>query len=201
MVPHIVLEEVGAAFELEFVDCANGDNKKPEYLALNPNGLVPVLIDGTVKLDQAAAICLHIAGRHPESRLVPDPGSVELSLCHMWLTWLSSELHPALSMYLHPRKWTDQENVRSELSQGAGKKVRFLFDIIDGHIAKSGGPYILGDRFSVVDAYAFVLCRWSRFMDRPGVEWPNFGPYARHILKRPSVTRVIAREGLVEPWL
>lgn len=77
MAPHFVLEEIGRPFELEYVDRTHDRHKSPDYLALNPNGLIPVLIDGDLVLYEAAAICLHLADAHPEKRLAPELGTPE----------------------------------------------------------------------------------------------------------------------------
>ncbi len=77
MAPHFVLEEIGRPFELEYVDRAHDRHKSPDYLALNPNGLIPVLIDGDLVLYETSAICLPLADTHPEQRLAPDLCTLE----------------------------------------------------------------------------------------------------------------------------
>jgi len=74
MVPHILLEELGVPFELVFVDRANGAHKTASYLALNPNGLIPVWVDGDLALYETAAICLHLVDTHPQAALAPALG-------------------------------------------------------------------------------------------------------------------------------
>jgi glutathione S-transferase len=115
--------------------------------------------------------------------------------------WLATNLHPALSNYLHPGKWTEDEAAQARLRAGAEKHVAGLFDIIDAEVAKSASPWLLGENYSVLDAYAFVLCRWSRRMARPGVSWPHFGPYANRVTERPAVLRALKAEHLPEPWI
>jgi glutathione S-transferase len=75
LTPHMLLEEIGAPFELVFVDRANAAHKSPEYLKLNPNGQIPVLVDGSFVLYEAAAICLHLADHHPDAKLAPPLGT------------------------------------------------------------------------------------------------------------------------------
>ena len=74
LVPHIVLEELGAPYELVFVDRYAGAHKCAEYLALNPNGLIPVITDGRLVVYEAGAICLHLSDTHPQAGLMPLPG-------------------------------------------------------------------------------------------------------------------------------
>ena len=75
LVPHMLLEEIGAPFTLERVDRANNAHKSPEYLKLNPNGQIPVLVDGDLVLYETAAICMHLADTHPGAGLAPPLGS------------------------------------------------------------------------------------------------------------------------------
>src|SRR5689334_10559721 len=90
MAPHMVLEEIGAPFELRLVDRERQAHKTPEYLRLNPNGLIPVLVDGDLVLFESAAICLHLADRHPESRLAPPLGSPARAHFYKWLIHLTN---------------------------------------------------------------------------------------------------------------
>jgi glutathione S-transferase len=201
LVPHILLHEIGIDHRLIFVDRYAGAHKREPYLTLNPNGLIPVLRDGDLVLYESAAIALHLADRHPQSKLAPAVGTDARAHFYKWLMWLAASLHPALSNYLHPNKWTSDEAAQAKLRAGAEARIAELFDIIDAEVARHAGPWLLGETFSVVDAYAFVLCRWSRRMARPGVSWPNFGPYAHRIAQRSAVGRALTAEHLSEPWI
>jgi glutathione S-transferase len=201
LVPHILLEELGAPYELVFVDRYADAHKRAEYLALNPNGLIPVLVDGPLVVYEAGAICLHLSDTHPQAGLMPPLGSAERAHAYKWLLWLATGLHPALSNYLHPSKWTLSEAAQSELRSGAEAAVARQFDILDAHLAGQGGPWLTGADYSIADAYAVVLCRWSRGMERPGASWAHVGPYARRVLERPAVQRALAQEHLAPPWI
>jgi glutathione S-transferase len=201
LVPHILLHEIGSDHRLIFVDRHAGAHKREPYLTLNPNGLIPVLRDGDLVLYEAAAIALHLADRHPDSLLAPAVGTNARAHFYKWLMWLASSLHPALSNYLHPNKWMADEAAQARLRAGAEARIAELFDIIDAELARHERPWLLGETFSVLDAYAFVLCRWSRRMARPGASWPKFGPYAHRIAERPAVLRALRAEHLSEPWI
>lgn len=201
MLPHILLHELGIDHRLIFVDCNANAQKRPEFLALNPNGLVPVLRDGDIVLFEAAAISMYLVDHYPEAHLAPPVGTEERAHFYKWLMWLATNLHPALSNYLHPRKWTDDEAAQAKLREGAEERVAEMFGILDSELQDRTGPWLVGNSFSVVDAYAFVLCRWSRRMKRPGASSPNFGPYAKRIAERPAIQKALAAEHLVEPWI
>src|SRR4029453_16696343 len=87
---HMLLEELGAPFELKLVDRANAAHKSPEYLKLNPNGLIPVLVDGDLVLYETVAICLHLADTHPDARLAPPPRSPPPAPFYKGFAWGSN---------------------------------------------------------------------------------------------------------------
>ncbi|WP_347341700.1 glutathione S-transferase family protein [Bradyrhizobium uaiense] len=200
-VPHILLEEIGAPYQLVFVNLSGGAHKRPDYLRLNPNGLIPVLVQDDLVIYESAAICLHLIDTHPTCNLAPVVGSSERALFYQRLMWFACTLQPALSMYLHPNKSTNEPAMFPELRVRAEEKVNTLFELLDATLEGSGGPWLTGNTYSAADAYAFTLCRWSRGMARPGASWPHIGPYLHRILARPAVQRALQQEHLAEPWI
>jgi glutathione S-transferase len=87
----------------------------------------------------------------------------------------------------------------AEVKAAAEAKLETLFDQIDGQLASHGGPWFLGDRFSALDPYAFMLCRWTRGMQRPARTLPHIGPWLQRMLARPAVQHMIEAEGLPPP--
>jgi glutathione S-transferase len=201
LVPHIVLEELEVEYKLKFVNLHGNAHKKQDYLDLNPNGLVPVLVDDEIILYESAAICLHLLDKYQERGVGLSPDAEQRAQFFKWLMWLSVTLQPALSMYLHPYKWGSSPDTLSELRTAAEAKIGQLFDLLDATLAAKGGPWLLGEIYSPADAYALTLCRWSRGMPRPGAGWPHFGPYVRRLLQRPAVQRALQQEHLTEPWI
>ena len=115
LIAHIVLEEIGVPFALEHVDRTQAAHKSAAYLALNPNGLIPVLVDDESKsvdgeplvLYETAAICMHLADMHAAAGLMPPFGTRERANAYKWLAWLSNTLQPALTLYFYPERWAD----------------------------------------------------------------------------------------------
>ena len=99
LAPHIVLQEVGAEYELVPVDRKNSSHKSPAYLKLNPAGRIPVLEDGDLVLFEAAAICLHLADTHPDSDVAPPVGSSERAQMYKWLMYLTNTIQPEVLTY------------------------------------------------------------------------------------------------------
>src|SRR5215217_7329989 len=96
MIPHIVLEELDVPFERVLIDRSQNRHKEPAYLKLNPNGLIPVLIDGELVLYETAAIVLHLCDMHPQAKLAPALGTPQRAHFYKWLVWLANTLHATL---------------------------------------------------------------------------------------------------------
>ena len=198
LIPHLLLEELGVTFELVLVDRTQQAHKSPEYLRLNPNGLIPVLEDDDLVLYETAAICLHLLDTHPDSGLAPALGTTARAHFYKWLVWMTNSLQTALIAYFYPERWADDAPAIAQVKAHAEAKVGTLLDQLDAQLA--GGPWLLGEAFGALDLYALVLCRWTRGFDsRPARDYQRLGPYLQRLLARPAVERVFAREGLAAP--
>ena len=211
LIAHLVLEEIGAPFELSYVDRAQAAHKAAGYLALNPNGLIPVLVDdgaaatggagAPLVLYETAAICLHLADTHPEAGLLPGLGTPERAHAYKWLAWLTNTVHAALIIYFYPERWADDAAGAAVVKARAEAKIGAMLDQLDAELARRGGPWLLGPAFSVVDPYAFVLCRWTRGFSRPARSLPHLKPFLDRMLARPAVQRTLASEKLAQPFV
>ncbi|WP_419688287.1 glutathione S-transferase family protein [Burkholderia theae] len=203
MAPHFVLEEIGKPFELEYVDRACDRHKSPDYLALNPNGLIPVLVDGDLVLYETAAICLHLADAHPELRLAPELGTPERAQFYKWLMWLTNTLQATLIAYFYPERWVDAGNAAgaAQVKAHAEAKVGTLLDQLEAQLDAGGGPWLLGAHYTVLDPYALMLCRWTRGFAEPARQRPILGGYLQRVLARPAIQRALQTEGLAQPWV
>jgi glutathione S-transferase len=201
MTPHMVLEELGLPFELKRVDREHNAHKSPEYLKLNPNGLIPVLIDGDLVLYETAAIVLHLCDTHPAGALAPAVGSAERAHFYKWLVWLSASLQPQFSIWFYTDRYVAPGNAdgATEVKALTNQRIEKLVDQLEAQLAAHGGPWLLGERFSALDPYALMLCRWTRNAPRPARTLPHLGAYLQRVLARPAVQRVFAKEGLAAP--
>ncbi|QIL73926.1 glutathione S-transferase family protein (plasmid) [Diaphorobacter sp. HDW4B] len=201
MAPHIVLEEIGRPFELMLVDRTQQAHKSADYLRLNPNGLIPVFVDGDMVLYEAAAICLHLADTHPDSGLAPVVATPERAEFYKWLMWLTNTLQTALIIYFYPERWVDPDNTQgaAQVRAHAESKIGTLLDQLELQLQNSNGPWLLGDHYTILDPYTFMLCRWTRGFTQPARERPQLGPYLQQMLARPAVQRAIQSERLGAP--
>ena len=203
LAPHVLLEEIGAPFELVFVDRANGAHKSPEYLKLNPNGQIPVLVDGGFVLYEAAAICLYLADRFPEARLVPPLRTPERGHLYQWLFWCTNTLQAMLMHYFYGERMVDDGDAvaAAQVKKHAEARIGAMLDRLDEQLASHGGDWLLGSTFSAADPYALMLARWTRNFARPARSLPRLGPYLQRMLERPAVQRAFATEKLSTPFV
>jgi glutathione S-transferase len=202
MAPHILLEELGRPFELIKIDKDAGELNSAAYRQLNPNGLIPVLVDGDLVVYETAAICLHLADTHLDAHLMPPLGTSNRAHAYKWLSWLSTTLQQALILYFYPERWADSEDAVGQVKAHAQQRVLLLLEQIDAQLASHAGPWMLDQSYSLLDPYAMMLCRWTRnFEGRKARDFAHIGPWLERVLERPAVQRVFAREALPQPWV
>ncbi len=201
MTPHLVLRELGLPFELKLVDRANSAHKSPEYLKLNPNGLIPVLVDGDLVLYETAAIVLHLVDTHPAAGLAPPVGTADRAEFYKWLVWLSASVQSQMPIYFYTDRYVAAGNAAgaAEVKAATEKRIEGLIDQIDAQLAAHGGPWLLGQRYTALDPYVLMLCRWTRGMARPARTLAHIGPFLERMLARPAVQKVFEVEKLSPP--
>lgn len=198
LVVHWLLIEIGARHELVLLDFASGQHKRPEYLAINPQGMVPTLLIHGEPLTECAALVLHLADSHPSFGLAPAVGSVERGRYYQWILHLANTLQPAFRIWFYPGDAAGEDNAEAAKAQ-ARYRIEACWDRLDAHLAKRG-PYLLGPGVSAADFYLTMLMRWSRNMPRPASHWPQLAALAERMKARPSWRLLNAREGLTE-WV
>jgi glutathione S-transferase len=213
--PHILLEEMGVQFELKLVDKPQNAHKSAEYLKLNPNGLIPVLIDDELVLYETAAICLHLVDKFPEKNFAPRVGTAERAHFYKWLVWLTNTFQPAIISYFYSDRYVNAGNAEAAAQVKASSQTRIqaMLKQLDDQLAASaanGGEWLLGKNFSAVDIYAFMLGRWTRVFEGapPATQkasdvetWKHLGPFMHRMLAREAVQRVVKKEALKIPYI
>jgi glutathione S-transferase len=201
--PHLLLEELGTPFELQYVDRTVAAHKQPAYLKLNPNGSIPVMVDGSLVLYETAAICLHLADTHPQAHLAPPVGTPERAHFYKWLMWMTNTVQATLTPYFYPDRWVNEGNAAgaAEVKAHAEAKVGTLLDQMEAHLAAHDEDWFFGERYSALDPYAFLMCRWTRGFGRPARSLPHLGHYLNRMLARPATKRVIEKEKLPAPYV
>jgi glutathione S-transferase len=188
--PHIVLEEAGIAAETEQV---NNQEKKTktgkDYWSINPKGQVPALqLDSGEMLTEGPVIVQYLADQKPASGLVPAPGTIERYRVQEWLNFITSELHKSFGPIFRP---TTPDAYKTISRENLGKR----FDWLDKQLA--GKQYLMGDKFTVADAYLFTVLRWSPRVEIDISKWPNLKAYIDRVAARPKVQAAMKAEGLI----
>ncbi len=198
MAPHAILEEIGASCAWVRVDMENGGAQTAEFLALNPKGRVPVLIDGDFVLTESAAICLHLAERFPQAGLLPAPGTRERARAYEWMLYLSNTVQTALMDWFHPDWQTRDADALDSIKAGAEVRLAAHFAHIDAYLAAHGKPYFLGAAVSTVDFYMHMLARWSRYQVKPAYTYPAIKRLTDAMKARASIIRMMSVQGIAE---
>jgi glutathione S-transferase len=188
--PHIVLREAGANFELEQVDNREKKTKSGQnYWTINPKGQVPVLeLDNGERLTEGPIIVQYIADQKPSSGLVPPAGTMERYRVQEWLNFITSELHKSFGPIFRP---TTPDAYKATSKENLAKR----FDFLDKEL--SGRQFLMGDKFTIADAYLFVILRWTPRIGMDLAKWPNLKAYVDRIAARPKVQEALKAEGLL----
>jgi glutathione S-transferase len=188
--PHIVLRESGTTFELDQVDNREKKTKSgKDYWTVNPKGQVPVLeLDNGELLTEGPVIVQYIADQKPASGLAPAVGTMERYRVQEWLNFVTSELHKSFGPIFRP---TTPDAYKAISKENLGKR----FDWLDGKLA--GRQYLMGDKFTIADAYLFTVLRWAARVDIDLAKWPNLKAYVDRVASRPKVYEALKAEGLI----
>lgn len=187
--PHISLKEAGLAFDIVRVDLGTHKTETGEdFYGINPKGYVPALQldDGSI-LTENAAIAQYVADQAPDKKLAPPAGTMERYRLQEWIHFIATEIHKSFSPLFGPA--CTEETRQAQLAKIAGK-----LDFVE----KSFGAtkYLLGDQFTVADAYFFAVLNWSRMMGPDLKKWPTVEAYYERMLERPAVRAAMEAEGL-----
>jgi glutathione S-transferase len=201
---HVALEESGLSYTAVEVNLHKGDNDRPDYRAMNPLGRVPALdIDGRL-LTETTAILNHVADSVPEAALLPAWGSPDRIRALEWMAFLASIVHPGFRAIFRPDRFaTEPESAAvAEIRRRGLVNAAEAMGIVEQRL--DGGPYALGDRFSLCDAYLLVFFIWSRReITAPHMpQTPVLDALGERLWQRPTVQAALAGEGLseVDPW-
>lgn len=195
LAPHFVLEEIGAPFKLTLVDRTRDAQKGEQYLERNPLGRIPTLIDGELVLFESAAICLHLADRHPEAGLAPPLASDARAHLYKWLMLLTNTIQPDHMAFFYADRYTTDPKGAVAVADAAEQRLRAAYAVVDDALRRNG-PYLLGRNVSVADFYLLMLIRWGEKQRNHPKHLPGIKRCAELLLQRASVQRAAATERL-----
>jgi glutathione S-transferase len=187
---HAALEELGIPYEKVHVDLKKGDNKKPEFLALNPNGKVPLLVVDGTPIFESAAIVIHLGETFGEKKgLYPAPGP-NRALATQWLVWTNVSLGEALSRHQHNvADYIPKEQHNAKAAEAAKADVYAHLAILDK--APTGKKFLVGDSYSLVDTH---VSSWAHYVEMCGFDIKKYAAlhaWSTTCLARPAYTKVM----------
>lgn len=186
---HIALEEAGADYTDVTVDLTKGDQRKPEFLKLNPKGRVPVLVTDKGVLTENVALLLFVAQTHRKARLAPDDPFL-LAKMNSFNAYLASTVHVAHAHKMRGSRWSDDAAAIESMKAKVAQNMTECATIIENDYLE--GPWVLGDLFTVADCYLHIISLW---MPDDGVDMSKFPKISAHIAamrERPAVKKVMA---------
>lgn len=187
--PHIVLREGGFDFQLERVDLKTRQTEHGrDYRTVHPLGCVPALeLDDGQVLTEGPAIVQYLADRVPDTQLAPAPGTLARYRLMEWLNFISTELHKGFGGLFNPAFPEQAKTIFRTLLQAR----------LDEAQRRLGNqPYVLGETFTVADAYLFTVLGWGKYVGVDLAVWPGLAAYCGRVAARPAVQAALAAEGL-----
>ncbi len=189
---HIALEEAGAKYETIRLDFSSEDQKKPEFLAINPKARVPALVTDDGVVTETPAILAFVAQSFPDAQLAPLDDFFAFARVQAFNSYLCSTVHVAHAHRMRGYRWADDPNAIKEMQRKAPEAVSACFDLIEREIAY--GPWVMGDTYTICDPYLFTLAQW---LEADGVDperLPRVRDHRRRMSERPSVKDALAEE-------
>jgi glutathione S-transferase len=191
LAPHIVAREAGIALTLEKVDLANRTTETgANYLAVNPMGYVPALgLQDNSVLTEASAIIQYLADSQSKADLAPAHGSMERYRLLEWLGFISTEIHKGFGPLWNPA-------TPDAVKAAAKERLASRFAYLDEKLGSQ--PFLMGDTFTIADAYLFTVVNWTNFHGIDISSFPNLQAFQARIAARPAVQQALEAEGLVK---
>jgi glutathione S-transferase len=197
-VPHTMLETAGAQFEPVMVKLHKGENNSAEYKVINRNAQVPVLVDGAEVITQIVAIVCHLDARFPECNFLPR-GGIERTRALETLAWMNNTVHPTFTHVFMPYKFAQSTEAQQEMKKFNAALYASLLEQLESMTASAmdrSQPYLGGQQFGPLDAYALTLLRWGGFAGHDPQGFPQTWALVQRIAALPAVARAIERERL-----
>lgn len=192
---HVALEQIAKPYSNEKVD--RNDLRSPAYLAINPMGVVPTLLENNTPLVEVAAILLHLTDAEPDSDLGPAVGHADRFELYRWLSFLSGTVHPHFWPFFAPARYIASEQHFDAVKQAAAQRVYGDWDVIDAHLSRR--EWLVGQSPTVADALLLPMARWGMLLERPTRNWSNIQSHLARVSEWRPAAAALAAQGLKAP--
>lgn len=188
---HIALEEAGADYEAVRLNFANGDQRKPDYLAINPKGRVPALITGRGILTETPAILVFIAQSFPGAKLAPLDDPFAFAELQAFNSYLCATVHVAHAHGRRASRWADDAAAIAAMQAKMPQNMAECFELIEREMFK--GPWVMGESYTLADPYLFTIAGWLKGDGVDIARFPKVRDHSARMAARPAVERALAQ--------
>ena len=190
---HCAIEETGVPYETQRMNLAEGDQRKPEYLKLNPRGRVPTLVVGDHVLTENVGILTYFGGGYPDANIWPKKTWDQAKLLST-MAWLSNTVHPAYGHYVRAARYVDGDDHQAAVKEKGLANFRGYLEEIDKLL--DGRKWSIANQYTVADPYLLVFYRWANRAKLPVKELKNYTALVDRVMSRKAVHKVMADEGI-----
>lgn len=187
----VVLEELGVPHDRKKLDIKAGDTKKPEFLKLNPNGKVPVIVHDGVAIWESSAIAMYLGETFGVDKKLYPPAGPKRGEAMKWISWTNVSLCEAVYRRAYAGEWGDEETRNPKAAEKATKDIAALLTILDGALA--GKEFLIGE-FTLADAHLNSFCDWLRYSKIDFAPYANINAWSARCSQRPAYKRVMESE-------
>jgi glutathione S-transferase len=191
---HIVLEHIGADYEAEKLNLRENDQNTPDYLAINPKGRVPALVTEHGILTETPALLMYLAQTYPEAKLAPLDDIFSLAQMQSINSWFCSTVHVHHAHGARGRRWSDDLDAQKTMKDKVAQNMTDSATLIEREILR--GPWVMGDQFTVADAYLFTMTSWMKGDGVDMSQFPRLTDHYKRMLDIPAVKKVAPLHGI-----
>jgi glutathione S-transferase len=191
---HIVLEHLGADYEAHRLNLRDNDQQSPAYLSINPKGRVPALVTDRGILTETPAILLYLAQTYLEAKMAPLDDPFALAQMQSINAWLCSTVHVAHAHGARGRRWADDAQAQVAMKAKVAQNMVDCFNLVESEMLR--GPWVMGEQFSVADAYLFTMSSWLKGDGVEIQQFPSVAAHSSRMLTLPAVQRVAPLHGI-----
>ena len=188
---HIALEEAGAEYEAVRLNFADNDQRKPEYLKINPKGRVPALITDSGILTETPAILAYIAQVFPKAQLAPLTDPFAFARVQSFNSYLCSTAHVNHAHGGRGSRWADEPSSLEDMKRKVPKTVGDSFALMEREMVE--GPWVMGNTYTICDPYLFTVAGWLPRDEVDIARFPKIQDHYKRMAERPAVKKVLAQ--------
>lgn len=189
---HIALETAGATYEARRLDFRTGEQRSPDYLAVNPKGRVPALVTDRGVITETPAILVYIAQTHPEANLAPLDDPFLFAQLQAFNSYLCATVHVAHAHRMRGSRWADDEMAIAAMKKKVPQNMTDCFSLIESEMFK--GPFVFGEGYTIADIYLYTLSTWLEADGVDITQFPKITEFQKRLSGDPDIVKVMAAQ-------